>query len=391
MRFLLSISLLTFFISSGFAQVRVFNNEVDYLEDSRLLMKTAGNRAEADSVWNEFSQVWESFMGAEQKKICWELSKNMMKKGYQPNPHFTDLYACIAFGVKNDLLTGDKLTQFLLISDTTCRVYQKQVFPKFIKHVRYFLEYRKLYHSRFNSCEVKGGTFSFGHAIDGNLLDSAYTLGDAGFGEEELDTLPLIDTTIVMEPDPPVEEEEEDDDYGWGDTEWVEEDDGGDDGWEIDTLSEGVVWEEGVGAKELESLEEETEIAKARWEKEKDLDGDPSKLFVATVMPKPAVKGPFIDIQEADLLFTSPYDTFLIEKTSGQLMLKNLEFVGSNGKVTWESVGLDPSNVYTDLSDYNVNVKRPEIFAEAAHLTYIPRLDLPTPGILIYKIAKSNG
>ena len=365
------------------AQNKQFDAQESFLKDAETLMKTVDNRKVADSVFNDFKTVWSGQLNKEQQELCWQISKSMKAKGYPPNPHYVEFYACVAFGVKNDMIVGEKLTQFLLIADTTCRIYKAPVFPNFIRNSRIFLETKKLYDSKYNSCTPTGGTFTFGHTRDFAMLDPEY---------EVVEEIPLIEEDITFESEPDTlswdePDEESSDDDGWDDWE-IEE--STDDGWEVDTL-DGSVWEEGVGAKDLEEeIKPMAEWMKARWEKEKEL-GSAAKLFIASVMPKPTVKGPFIDIQNTDLVFSSIYDTMVITNTSGQLMLKNLEFVGDSGRVTWEELRLDPNNVYADLSAYNINLKKPELFAEAAHMTYLPSIDISIPGICIYKIDPANG
>ncbi len=408
----------------------IFSEKDNFLKDGEHIMNLSSNRKVADSIWREFTPIWTSLMDSAQQADCLTLARNMYEKGYKPSPHFENLFASIAFGVKSERLGPIQLSQFMLIADTVCRIYKKPVFPNFLTYSRYYLEKGKLYDSRFSNCEIKGAKVTFGHAIDPQMLEDGLTFQDAGFGagiEEEI--FPDFDSLEILKAEAEAKAKADEeakkakakkdkpkkDDDGWdtggddgwdtgGDDGWdtsaddgwdTSSDDGwdveesSDDGWAVDTVGTSI-WKEGVGGKTMEEFID-TLAFKSRWEEERALGKKGSSLFVASVMPRPAIKGPFLDIQNTDFILSSVYDTFQISQTSGQFMLKNGEFIGVGGKANWQSVGLDSADVNAEFSEYNVNVRRPEMFAEAVQLTYKSRLEKSTPGIFIYKIDSRNG
>jgi hypothetical protein len=298
MKYLVSIVLsVCLFCSFAKAQEnysKPFSSKENFLKDGEHIMKLSQNRKMADSIWNEFATVWSSLMDSSQQTNCLMLAQNMYKKGYKTSPHFENLFASIAFGVKNERLGPAQLSQFLLIADTTCRIYKQPVFPNFLTYSRYYLEKGKLYDSRFNNCEIKGATVTFGHAIDPQMLDTAFSHQDAGFVElVEEETIPTFDTVKVVKKEKKKEEGKKDDswdtggddgwdtggDDGWDtgtDDGWDVEEEGSDDGWAVDTVGTSI-WKEGVGGKTIEEFID-TLTFKSRWEKERAMGKKGSSL-----------------------------------------------------------------------------------------------------------------
>ncbi|MGB0524070.1 MAG: hypothetical protein ACPGJS_13965 [Flammeovirgaceae bacterium] len=347
---------------------QLFQSEESFFDDAKQHLFTSANRTGIEQVWGAFEQVYEGKLNAAQKHQVFVITQRMFDKKYLPSPHFENFYACVAYGMENDLIGQAQMNNFLAIADTVLKIYKGKVYSDFLKHTRSIVEYNQLYRSRYNSCQLLAGKLTFGHAIDDKNLDTLYTFEDAGLHLEE---------------------------------ELVEAEDDAVDSWakaledadrEVDTIGS-MEWGEGLGAREL--IEEELKAVKSAFEREGYekgmlLDGDSAKLFVASAMPKPTVKGPFVDLQHATILLTAPSDSLQIKGTHGQLMLHNLHFVGNNGRVDWRSVGLDSQQVYCDLSSYSFHLDKPEFIAEAAHLTYQPRLKVPITGILVYKIDKAH-
>ncbi len=69
-----------------------------------------------------------------------------------------------------------------------------------------------------------------------------------------------------------------------------------------------------------------------------------------------------------DLMYSSRGDTAYIYGTEGSYNPWTKQWKGKGGKIDWERAGMP--KVYAELSNYSIDIKRPEFTADSAHLTY---------------------
>lgn len=103
-------------------------------------------------------------------------------------------------------------------------------------------------------------------------------------------------------------------------------------------------------------------------------------------------KDPFIKLNNGKLICKTinrgknskeePYtDSIVIENTSGTYELLRERWIGKGGKLTWEKVGLDPSETYAELKHYQLSMKGSALTCDTATL-YTPYLGKPVLGKL---------
>jgi len=100
---------------------------------------------------------------------------------------------------------------------------------------------------------------------------------------------------------------------------------------------------------------------------------------------QPEVVGPAIRFRKLSLNFITPYDSALLQNTSGVFSLRSKLFVGEGGRFDWSAAGLSPDSVYYDLNKYNFNTSQPSFRAEQGKLTHLGRLARPVAGILDFR------
>jgi len=100
---------------------------------------------------------------------------------------------------------------------------------------------------------------------------------------------------------------------------------------------------------------------------------------------QPEVFGPVIRFTSLSLNFITPYDSAMLQNTSGVLSLRNKLFVGDGGRFDWSSAGISPDSVFYDLNKYSINTNQPSFRAEQGRLTHRGRLAQPVPGIMDFK------
>lgn len=100
---------------------------------------------------------------------------------------------------------------------------------------------------------------------------------------------------------------------------------------------------------------------------------------------QPELLGAVIKFNKLTLLFYTPYDSALLQNTTGIYSLREKIFVGEGGRFDWSTAGLSADSVYYDLSKYNIKTTQAVLIAQQGKLTYRGRLAEPTPGILEFR------
>jgi hypothetical protein len=99
---------------------------------------------------------------------------------------------------------------------------------------------------------------------------------------------------------------------------------------------------------------------------------------------------PGVRFKKVDLYCYSNRDTLKIFEASGSYDLINLIWKGRGGIVTWERAGLDPQQVYAELSDYKIEINRSQYQADSVRFYYRKYFDYPLEGYLQNKALPVN-
>ncbi len=91
---------------------------------------------------------------------------------------------------------------------------------------------------------------------------------------------------------------------------------------------------------------------------------------------------PFVIFTSTDLHCYSNKDTLSIINTSGTYDLLTLEWKGKGGRIDWGRAGLDPAEVYADLSTYHIEMNRAQYEADSVQFIYKKYFDYPLEGKL---------
>lgn len=105
---------------------------------------------------------------------------------------------------------------------------------------------------------------------------------------------------------------------------------------------------------------------------------------IASAELLPPEKGLLARFGGTDLIFVTPYDSFLISSTAGAWMVNEKIFLGNGGSFDWTKAGFDTGSVSTQFDKYFLNVEHPEIKAENVKLQYPDMLEEPVEGIFDY-------
>jgi len=112
----------------------------------------------------------------------------------------------------------------------------------------------------------------------------------------------------------------------------------------------------------------------------------------AEVMPswmqpvvQPTLSGPVMKLEGVTFVFSTKYDSAALRNTRGTLSLRDGTFVGERGTFGWDPAGLSGDSVYFEFKEYNFNVDKPNIKAEAGRLRYAGRVNKKVDGIFEFK------
>jgi len=94
--------------------------------------------------------------------------------------------------------------------------------------------------------------------------------------------------------------------------------------------------------------------------------------------PQPIAEGPIVRFTRATLTFVTSYDSVFLRNAKGVVSARSNLFIGEEGSFDWTSAGLGTDVVNCNLAAYNFNVKKPELKADLAKLSYAGK----TPGVI---------
>ncbi|MEH0158314.1 hypothetical protein V6R21_29935 [Limibacter armeniacum] len=383
-------------------QVRTFAilpfTEKDSLTSDIENLLTRSTSHTADSVLMDMLSLSEGQLSEDQKDLLFTTSKRMYLKRFPANKDIENYYACVAAGGAKGKFSSEQLTRFMQIADSVVALYPANIAKNFLHRSRLFLEEQKLYHSRFHTIIVEGGTVEFGHIPDGSLIKGDAEIKpevaakadsveqkEEWFGhleEEEQQTNTEGTSEEAWPDDNPSDESSEEETESW--------DDAWDGSWEdSSTGSDTGEWSGSWDGEDVDNVEEYEEPAPNEavfaFEKENTATYDPSMEA-----PLPDVLGPFMEIKDANFRVESIIDTVLIEKVSGSLLLKNDTLVGSAGRMFWSNLSIPQEEAYCDLPHYAFDISSGRMEAGKAELHFLQYTDSMVRGRFEYQLQRDN-
>jgi hypothetical protein len=101
--------------------------------------------------------------------------------------------------------------------------------------------------------------------------------------------------------------------------------------------------------------------------------------------PQPLAEGPVVRFNRVTLTLVTPYDSVFLRNAKGAVSARSNLFIGDAGVFDWTSAGLGPDVVNCDLTAYNFNIRKPEVKADLAKLSYAGKTPGVIPGTFEYK------
>ena len=95
---------------------------------------------------------------------------------------------------------------------------------------------------------------------------------------------------------------------------------------------------------------------------------------------------PVIEFSKADLICYVNKDSMMIYGTRGIYFPLALQWVGHEGKVNWQRVGIEPAQVFAELDQYRIQVRFSKVSADSVYFYNRKYFSSPIPGRLIDKV-----
>ncbi|MDH5475393.1 MAG: hypothetical protein OEX22_06865 [Cyclobacteriaceae bacterium] len=292
----------------------------------------------------------------------------MNEKGYNPSRHVSEYFASLNNAITIEALDNQKLTDYLNLLGEVIKFYNPNDALRHFIFLSNFFEYRAIFHSRGYKLYVFEDSYSFDFIA------------------------PQLSNTEVFLPDET--DSQEDESYQEDSEEVYEEEDGYYDDEEDEYYDEEEEYDDEYAEEEDEYYnEEESENSDDDgWNDEIVASADPTSMVNALVEgnPPPPLEGPLIKFEKVNLNFVTGYDSVFISDTKGTFIIDKETFRGEGGRMDWSMAFLSPDSVYADFSSYHFDVKKAEIEAEKATLTYKGKLNESIEGRLNYRSARHD-
>ena len=274
----------------------------------------------------DFEQLWTNKLTVEQKKKLTAAFAAMVQKGYKVDPHFEKMVGLINKAAGHNELSTSSFDNFITTLSKSIELSKPQEVMAFLKTSDLVLEKRALFASSYNTLQIEGGTVDFEFAEPANV-------------------------EVVEEPVAEVQQEE--------------------------TTEESNDW--------FDDWDSDEEDWDTNWEEEEPSAEEAKALILSAEEPQMPLEGPVVRVNMGNLFFVTKNDSVALKGTSGAIMPSSNIFVGQGGRFDWGSVGLNPNEVYCDLSNYNFHVDKPFLSASNVRMTYKGKIAEPVAGEFEYR------
>ncbi|MFC6996171.1 hypothetical protein [Rufibacter roseus] len=339
----------------GFAQNNSISadNPQQFLTDVKTMFTATQNEVAA-KVGSSWETAWNSgrISSSQQKKIM-ELTQEMLKKRLRARPHFEDFFGALGSSVNVHQFTGDKLDQLLKVTEQTLQKHDYKVYERYLNSAHQFLSTKALFQGKSNGLKAVGGSFTF------EYRDAT---ADAAPGASWDNAPKPVKAPAAAPAQNKVEEEDP-----WGD------------------------WDKPKKKTPAKSTKGKTAAAPKKAEPEPAVqEPAPQEEPVFYEEPLPQLSGPVVVLQNANLLFTSSYDSITIKGVSGAMSLEGGKYAGKGGKITWSHMGVQAT---AELGNLVFDRDKPSFKAENVLLKHPTLLENDIRGDFEYRLSqpKANG
>ena len=351
-------------------------DETVFFNQAMQVIKNRGTEA-ADKVAYDFNNAWSSnFTNAHREKII-SIAIQMEKKGYYEYPHFWYYFTYLAYSVSQGGVDKQQLTIILDINDQMVKELNREEYTDYLLGMSLFMGRKMLGYSNNVRITVDGGIHKF-KILDAPLIEEQEEISD-----EELIPVPIEEPVSEQ---PPAEEDNGNDAFSsdsWGtDDSWGSTDSWGtDDSWgNTDSWGSDDSWG-------TDPVEVQEEPAKAPLPKRQEVVATEHNYLMEKVSRyiHPDVVGPVIELKDNSMVIATRYDSLLIKEISGNYLLRNRIFAGTEAVLNWPKQNKQFEGAEVVLGDFHLKKDRSDFWTPNAKLTFPTLFSGAVEGVFAFK------
>ncbi len=367
---------------------KLSSNPAQYIEDVQAMMASTNNSG-ARVVAARLKELWASNrLTASQQALIVSISQTMLAKHFRPRPHFETLFNTLVNGARLAALSDQQMDQLLDVLNKTLTNEAPEETDRFLVSTNRFFNGGYLYRTGYNTLRALHGTISFAYTPLAAPVSNLEFGAPAPAPKEA--PLPAAPKAAAKKPTakaaPKPAAKKKSSSSGWDSADlWSSPSNSGwgdDDGW-------GKPAKKPAAPAKKPTAKAGAPAAKspAAAPVAKNSDFDTPAAFTPSALPydeytPPPVRGPVLQVKDADLLLATTGDSVVIRKVSGAAVFNSHRFVGTSGQFTWS---IHSNLVTADLGPFDFDMNKPEFTAQPVTLTYPYLLEAPVKGALSYK------
>ena len=368
---------------------KLSTNPAQYIEDVQAMMASTNN-AGARIVAARLKELWASNrLTASQQALIVSISQTMLAKHFRPRPHFETLFNTLVNGTRLASLNDQQMDQLLDVLNKTLTNEAPEETDRFLVSTNRFFNGGYLYRTGYNTLRALHGTISFAYTPLAAPVSNLEFGAPAPAPKEA--PLPAAPKPAAKKaapkaaPKPAAKKKASS--SGWDSADlWSSPSNSGwgdDDGWGKPAKKPAAPAKKPsakTGAPAAKSAPAPAPVAK-------NSDFDTPAAFTPSALPydeytPPPVRGPVLQLKDADLLLATTGDSVIIRKVSGAAVFNAHRFVGTSGQFSWS---IRTNLATADLGPFDFDMNKPEFTAQPVTLTYPFLLEAPVKGALSYK------
>ncbi len=376
------------------------------------------NRIDTESarkVAYDFRSVWDYDITDEQRSLVLRITEKMVERRLQVRPFYEYFFGYLTYSVKQAGINKYQLTKVLEITKTAVYTYNKEELHKFLLSLNLYFAREYLYWGKFNYTKAVGGSFTFENI--GEFPTESLV------SEEITETIATFDSTtnvsensadqVTNDPwgtsqddswanDDPWGNTNQDDswaddpwgntnqDDSWADDPWGtnnQDDSWADDSWannSADDWGNNDSWGSDPWGTSQSNVSNEPQRA-SFTPATRDFIGELKASYL-----EPVLEGPVLSLDSTDILMVTPYDSMIIEGTSGQYELKGHRFIGSGGHGLWPGELKVMKGAKVAFGKYFFEVDKAELWTPNATISFSKFFDGKAEGVYRFRSVKTK-
>ncbi|MEM0940919.1 MAG: hypothetical protein AAF600_11830 [Bacteroidota bacterium] len=316
----------------------------------------------------DFGNAWNGKFTSDQQDKVYQIALGMQKKGYQFYPYFYHYFTYLAYSATQENLQTDNLSKVLAVNEQVVETLSKSEYKEFLFGLNIFFARRYLSLDKNMAVQVPDGSYHFDLLGDNVGIQEEITAQkESALTSDD----PWDNSNDLWVSDSWVDQEDTWEDNAWSSSEdsWGNEFGDTDDSWGNDDGWKGF----------SESVEEPKPSRPMYSPITIDYVAQKQSQYMA-----PKKSGPVIELSNARLVISTPYDSLKIKNLKGSFLLKNRSLVGTQGSIKWPAASNNFRGAIVQLEDFFIRKDRADFWTPHATLQFDEKMTGKVEGAFEY-------